>query len=76
MDITIAKKIEYAEISANAHGWSHEDLHAFRKVHLKGSDQSSQKTYLTRLLAAIDAHRNGTPIRDILDSPDSVGIGN
>lgn len=74
MDITIAKKIEYAEISAIAHGWTHAHLYQFRDMHQKGSDSNAQKEYLNRLLAAIDAYRSGTSIKDILHYPDSAGI--
>ena len=71
---SISKKIEFAEISAHAHGWSYEDIHQFRSIHLTATHSQSEKSYLDRLLNAIDATRQGTSIRDILHYPDSLGI--
>ena len=71
---SVSKKIEFAEISAHAHGWSYQDIHQFRHIHLTSSDSRSQKSYLTQLLNAIDATRQGTPIQDMLYYPDSQGM--
>lgn len=74
MKFSVSKKIEFAEISIHAHGWTHQQIHQFRSIHLTNTDKSSQKAYLKRLLNALEASRNGTPITDILHYPDSLGI--
>lgn len=71
---SVSKKIEFAEISANAHGWTYQQIDQFRTIHMTGKDKASQKAYLDRLLGAIDAHRAGSSIEDILYYPNSLGI--
>lgn len=73
-NFNISKKIEFAEISANAHGWTYQQIEQFRTMHLTGTDKASQKAYLDRLLGAIDAYRAGSSIEDILYYPNSLGI--
>ena len=72
--LSLTKKIEYAEISVQAHGWTLRQLNQFKDIHLTANDNDAQRVYLSHLLDAIDACRNNITFEDIMQAANSLDI--